>query len=213
VFCIMSFANSRGYSRSRRLWLTLARPWARSFRYWVIVLYILMISLWSLVLWQHGLFSWLFGRARHLVEEEEPNCLDIAPPSTFDAGSRYTFDSNSPRQFDQSYNSFIHSPSPAQSHFIFDSILTPSTDLPQSCLSAYFTHGTPCFDKDKSKLPIDVVWTWVNGSDSLHRLSYRKDMKEAGVDKLVAVRIQGRPVFEPQKKLFRYAASLPRLLK
>lgn len=36
-------------------------------------------------------------------------------------------------------------------------------DLP--CLEAYFTRGEPCHLD--SKPPIDIVWTWVNGSDPL----------------------------------------------
>jgi len=37
--------------------------------------------------------------------------------------------------------------------------------LPDVCLDDHFSKGAPCFTG--SETPLDVVWTWVNGSDRL----------------------------------------------
>ncbi|KAI0700102.1 hypothetical protein BC835DRAFT_1329341 [Cytidiella melzeri] len=43
--------------------------------------------------------------------------------------------------------------------------LTPTQELPDHCRDAYFSKGDPCYDPVIK--PMDVVWTWVNGSDRL----------------------------------------------
>lgn len=43
--------------------------------------------------------------------------------------------------------------------------LTPTQALPDHCRDAYFSTGALCFDPDIP--PMDVIWTWVNGSDPL----------------------------------------------
>lgn len=44
--------------------------------------------------------------------------------------------------------------------------LRPVRDLPSDCLEQYFVDGDLCHD-GHGPLPIDVLWTWVNGSDPL----------------------------------------------
>ncbi|KAH9849530.1 hypothetical protein C2E23DRAFT_737200 [Lenzites betulinus] len=44
--------------------------------------------------------------------------------------------------------------------------LRPVRDLPLSCLDAYYASGQPCHD-GYGPVPMDVLWTWVNGSDPL----------------------------------------------
>ncbi|KAI0671047.1 hypothetical protein C8Q78DRAFT_973893 [Trametes maxima] len=44
--------------------------------------------------------------------------------------------------------------------------LRPVRDLPAHCLDAYYQSGQPCHDS-AGPMPMDVLWTWVNGSDPL----------------------------------------------
>ncbi|KAI0629884.1 hypothetical protein C8Q77DRAFT_1065020 [Trametes polyzona] len=44
--------------------------------------------------------------------------------------------------------------------------LRPVRDLPAHCLDAYFASGELCHDT-YGPIPMDVIWTWVNGSDPL----------------------------------------------
>lgn len=56
----------------------------------------------------------------------------------------------------------FESPDQSRAH---DPHLAPTQELPDACRDAYFSSGALCFDPE---LPMmDVVWTWVNGSDSL----------------------------------------------
>lgn len=43
--------------------------------------------------------------------------------------------------------------------------LTPTQELPDDCRDAYFASGQLCYDTDIPSM--DVLWTWVNGSDTL----------------------------------------------
>ena len=43
--------------------------------------------------------------------------------------------------------------------------LTPTQVLPDHCRDAYFSSGAVCYDPEMPLM--DVVWTWVNGSDPL----------------------------------------------
>lgn len=43
--------------------------------------------------------------------------------------------------------------------------LKPTLPLPRHCLDAHLTYGEACFNANMP--PLDVVWTWVNGSDIL----------------------------------------------
>ena len=43
--------------------------------------------------------------------------------------------------------------------------LTPTQVLPDRCRDAFFSSGALCFDPVLPRM--DVVWTWVNGSDPL----------------------------------------------
>ncbi|KAI0927538.1 hypothetical protein AcV5_008051 [Taiwanofungus camphoratus] len=52
--------------------------------------------------------------------------------------------------------SFAPQPSPS---------LRPVHALPVSCLDSHFELGQPCYDQ--TAYPLDVIWTWVNGSDDL----------------------------------------------
>lgn len=45
--------------------------------------------------------------------------------------------------------------------------LKPGTELPTSCLDAHVAQGALCYNTAEPRL--DVLWTWVNGSDILHR--------------------------------------------
>lgn len=56
--------------------------------------------------------------------------------------------------------------------------LLPTHNLPPSCIDAYFTSGEPCYDPDVPQL--DVVWTWVNGSDPL--LQQAKESAQEALD-------------------------------
>jgi hypothetical protein len=73
----------------------------------------------------------------------------------------------------------------------------PSDHLPvrprisSNCRDAYFTLGTPCYSAQGSEQKIDVVWTWVNGSDPLHH----QTLRQAEQDVIRTSR--------PQEKLFR----------
>ncbi|KAI8994106.1 hypothetical protein BD414DRAFT_273374 [Trametes punicea] len=44
--------------------------------------------------------------------------------------------------------------------------LRPTRDLPAHCLDAYYSSGQLCHDS-LGPAPMDIVWTWVNGSDPL----------------------------------------------
>lgn len=44
--------------------------------------------------------------------------------------------------------------------------LRPVRDLPAECLEQYYASGLPCHD-GQGPVPMDVIWTWVNGSDPL----------------------------------------------
>ncbi|KAI0718280.1 hypothetical protein C8T65DRAFT_737499 [Cerioporus squamosus] len=44
--------------------------------------------------------------------------------------------------------------------------LRPVRDLPTECLEDYYVSGLPCHDR-QGPVPMDVIWTWVNGSDPL----------------------------------------------
>ncbi|KAH9933266.1 hypothetical protein B0H21DRAFT_835315 [Amylocystis lapponica] len=46
-----------------------------------------------------------------------------------------------------------------------DTPLRPIADLPTSCLEDYFALGEPCYGSNVTRL--DLLWTWVNGSDPL----------------------------------------------
>ncbi|TBU22887.1 hypothetical protein BD311DRAFT_675085 [Dichomitus squalens] len=46
--------------------------------------------------------------------------------------------------------------------------LRPVRDLPSHCLDQYYSSGGVCHD-GLGPLPLDVIWTWVNGSDPLFR--------------------------------------------
>lgn len=43
--------------------------------------------------------------------------------------------------------------------------LKPSGALPLSCLEDHIAYGKPCYNSESHLM--DVVWTWVNGSDNL----------------------------------------------
>ena len=43
--------------------------------------------------------------------------------------------------------------------------LMPTQELPDYCRDAYFSRGSLCYDPEIPSM--DIVWTWVNGSDSL----------------------------------------------
>ena len=43
--------------------------------------------------------------------------------------------------------------------------LKPTLPLPRHCLDAHLTYGDVCFHANAP--PLDIVWTWVNGSDIL----------------------------------------------
>lgn len=45
--------------------------------------------------------------------------------------------------------------------------LRPGTVLPSSCLDAHIAQGALCYNPGQPRL--DVLWTWVNGSDILHK--------------------------------------------
>ncbi|EJF56867.1 hypothetical protein DICSQDRAFT_112435 [Dichomitus squalens LYAD-421 SS1] len=51
---------------------------------------------------------------------------------------------------------------PSSSH----PVLHPVRDLPSHCLDQYYSSGGVCHD-GLGPLPLDVIWTWVNGSDPL----------------------------------------------
>ncbi|KAI0088478.1 hypothetical protein BDY19DRAFT_165838 [Irpex rosettiformis] len=53
---------------------------------------------------------------------------------------------------------------PTTSDFV---TLKPSTELPSSCLDAHITQGELCYNPKAPRL--DVLWTWVNGSDILFK--------------------------------------------
>ncbi len=44
--------------------------------------------------------------------------------------------------------------------------LRPVRDLPSACLEQYYASGLPCHD-GRGPVPMDILWTWVNGSDPL----------------------------------------------
>lgn len=46
-----------------------------------------------------------------------------------------------------------------------EQVVLATEDFDLACLEKYFTRGEPC--RTRSKPDIDVVWTWVNGSDPL----------------------------------------------
>jgi len=55
-------------------------------------------------------------------------------------------------------------PSPLPLQFPHKASLTPVRDLPAACLESHFALGQPCHEIAE---PLDVLWTWVNGSDIL----------------------------------------------
>ncbi len=71
-------------------------------------------------------------------------------------------------QFDPSLDAAYVPFRPSKSHQPAASnavMLKPSTELPSSCLDAHIAKGELCHNP---KVPqLDVVWTWVNGSDLL----------------------------------------------
>ena len=56
--------------------------------------------------------------------------------------------------------------------------LKPTLPLPASCLDAHIARGEVCYNPDAPRL--DVLWTWVNGSDIL--LQDAKARVEASFD-------------------------------
>ena len=59
--------------------------------------------------------------------------------------------------------------------------LTPTQVLPDHCRDAYMSTGALCFDPYIK--PMDVVWTWVNGSDPLlQEAKWRTESKFSGDD-------------------------------
>ena len=56
---------------------------------------------------------------------------------------------------------------PPQNRSVDMARLTPTQVLPDHCRDAYFATGALCYDPDLPSM--DVIWTWVNGSDSLLR--------------------------------------------
>ncbi|CCM00622.1 uncharacterized protein FIBRA_02658 [Fibroporia radiculosa] len=45
--------------------------------------------------------------------------------------------------------------------------IAPVSDLPLTCLDAHFTNGETCYAEGTLPPVLDVLWTWVNGSDYL----------------------------------------------
>lgn len=58
--------------------------------------------------------------------------------------------------------------------------LTPTQVLPDDCRDAYMSMGALCYDPDIK--PMDVLWTWVNGSDPLLRAAKLKTESEFADD-------------------------------
>lgn len=59
--------------------------------------------------------------------------------------------------------------------------LTPTQELPDHCRDAYMSAGSLCYDPVIPQM--DVVWTWVNGSDPLLKeAKLRAESKYAGDD-------------------------------
>lgn len=79
--------------------------------------------------------------------------------------------------------------------------LTPAQTLPDHCRDAYMSSGELCFDPYIR--PMDVVWTWVNGSDPL--------LREAKLE--AESRFSGDDPFRPktsgrQERQYRYVAAV-----
>jgi hypothetical protein len=205
--------GSRSYHQQkvRTAWLPISIPWPRGPRSYLVFLSIIGFSVFLLS--YHGMSYWYSSYYPIFKENAEDTCFDVSTPSSEGATGGYKFDPfHAP--FTQTYLPFLYAPPLSQTRLVVEPELTPATDIPAHCLDAYFSTGAPCFDATKSKLPIDVVWTWVNGSDTLHQMTYKTDTKVAGIDGLINVKLQGRPVMEPQAKLFRRvpsSASQPRV--
>lgn len=64
------------------------------------------------------------------------------------------------------HNAYIAIPVPAALPPATYPRLRPVRDLPAHCLDAYYASGQLCHDS-YGPIPMDVLWTWVNGSDPL----------------------------------------------
>ena|SRR5882757_9072258 len=62
--------------------------------------------------------------------------------------------------------------SPADFHRSSEQPLLHTEDFDLVCLESYFSHGKPCHTSTKPR--IDVLWTWVNGSDPLFNFEKTK---------------------------------------
>jgi hypothetical protein len=82
--------------------------------------------------------------------------------------------------------------------------LTPTQVLPDDCRDAYFSAGALCYDPDLPRM--DVIWTWVNGSDGLlERAKLEVESRFSSDDPY-------RPMASAsQARQYRYACSCPRV--
>jgi hypothetical protein len=101
--------------------------------------YLLVVALSVFLLFEYT--SYLIGGADDTLEQ--PDAEVFSDPA-----------------LDTAYLPFQLSKSPAGSRK-----LRPSLQLPTSCLDAHISKGELCYHPQEPKL--DVLWTWVNGSDIL----------------------------------------------
>lgn len=90
----------------------------------------------------------LFEYAAHLIGDSDISDLDDDPGEPLDTS------------LDAAYLPFNPNRSSSQSK-----TLKPSNELPASCLDAHIAHGALCYSSADSRM--DILWTWVNGSDLL----------------------------------------------
>lgn len=65
--------------------------------------------------------------------------------------------------------------------FIDTTRLTPTQELPDDCRDAYMSSGSLCFDPVIEDM--DIIWTWVNGSDPLlQKAKLKAESEFAGDD-------------------------------
>lgn len=107
------------------------------------------------------------------------------------------FPPNSYYGYHGSYLPFI--PPPPASHSIKRPLL-PVQDLPSSCLEDYFVTGAPCYDPVRR--PMDVLWTWVNGSDL-----FLQQEKQAA-EKRLGDHDPYRPIKKNQARQYRWVVFL-----
>ena len=88
---------------------------------------------------------------------------------------------------------------------IKDGRLLTNEPLAADCLDAHFSLGVPCSPAHRKPPKVDVVWTWVNGSDPLFRTALevaeknRLDIKPSGPS-----HVKPKPP-QARKKLYRSA--------